>query len=62
MQRHIPVISVLLQKVGAVFFNAGCNEQVFSLNPEKILRRSVLPFSEKNAKTDQLRRIPLTKK
>jgi len=34
-----------------VFFNAGCNEQVFSLKPEKKLTQIRLVVFEKNAKT-----------
>jgi len=33
-----------------VLFNAGCNEQVFSLSHEKILAQIRLIVSEKNAK------------
>jgi len=34
-----------------LLFNAGCNEQVFLLNPEKICRISVLLFSRETQKT-----------
>jgi len=37
--------------LNAVLFNAGCNEQVFFLNPEKkISRKSVLSFLRKTQK------------
>jgi len=35
---------------GALLFNAGWNEQVVSLKPEKKLHRSVLSFSRKTQK------------
>jgi len=42
-------------KAGAVLFNAGCIEQVFSLNLEKKkLAQSVLSFSRKTHKTHAL--------
>jgi len=40
------------QRPGALLFNAGCNEQVFSFKPWKIIwRRFVLSFSRKTQKT-----------
>jgi len=42
----------LILKACAVFFNANCNEPVFSpLNPEKNLTLICLVVFEKNAKT-----------
>jgi len=41
-------------KHSAVFFNAGCNEQLFSPKPWKYWRRSVLSFSRRTQKTHTL--------
>jgi len=44
-----------------MFFNAGCNKQVFSPSPQKVLTQIRLVVFEKNAKTTQLRRTPIPK-
>jgi len=41
---------ILSVRPSALLFNAGCNEQVFLLNPEKNLAQIRLVVFEKNSK------------
>jgi len=45
-----------------VFFNAGCNEQVLLLNPEKKFSANPSCVFKESAKAAELRRIPIPEK